>query len=183
MVHASELPPLHTQWQPRQMTPAEVLRLSHALEVPGADLDHPVVQALQSVVVGTLGHVAINEARKTRVLFLKDELHSQEWHGPTRYVWGWWCAAAKWPEVIAQGWRDSYRVTVDLAPMERQWHLHALPALGRLLAQCEMVNGFLIGSDTLEVEGVELFSAMSLTNSLVELIRDRRNLNYQTMTR
>jgi len=156
------------------MTPAEVLRLSHAMEVPGADLEHPVVKALQESVLGTFGHVAINEARQTRVLLLKDELHSQEWHGPTRYVWGWWCAAAKWPEVIAQGWRDSYRVTVDLAPMERQWHLHALPALGRLLAQCEMVNGFLIGVDTLEIDGVDDQAMLILIRELVELVRDKR---------
>jgi len=103
------------------------------------------------------------------------------WHGPTRYVWGWWCAADTWPEVIAQGWRDSYRVTVDLAPMESKWHLNALPETGRLVAQCEIVNGFLIGIDTLEVDGVELLVAMHLTENLVELIRDRRNLTYQTL--
>jgi len=78
--------------------------------------------------------------------------------------------------VIAHGWRDSYRVTVDLAPMERKWHMHAPPAIGSLVARCEIVNGFLIGQDTLEVDGIENLSALRLTDNSVELIRDRRNL-------
>ncbi len=161
------------------MTPGEVWLLANQIDVPGANGDDPVVKALREVVLGTFGHIAINEAKEQRALILKREINSEQWHGPTRYVWGWWCAAAKWPELIAQEQRDSYRVTVDLSPMERKWQLSALPWIGGLLAECVMADGFLIGEDTLEVDGLDVLAALHLTKKLVELIQDRRTLAYR----
>lgn len=157
------------------MTPGDVWNLVNQIEVPGANRDDPVIQALRAVDLGVFGHVAINEAKERRALILKHHPCSIEWHGPTRYVWGWWCAAATWPEVIAQETRDSFRVTVDLGPWRRKWSVHALPWLGQLMAQCELADGFLISIDTLEIDGLDITVALELTKRLVELLKDRRS--------
>jgi hypothetical protein len=89
-------------------------------------------------------------------------------------VEGWWNAANDRPYIVARGWRSGYRVTVDLGSTERNGHLHAVLQLGHLLAECAIVSRFLIGVDTLEIDGVENQSMLTLTKGLVELVRDKR---------
>lgn len=88
-------------------------------------------------------------------------------------------AVARWPEKIVQAPGAPYRVTVNLGSKKWKWALNALPVISQIIHQCVKVDGFLIGEDALEVDGIEFLSALPLTRSLVELIRDRRNLAYQ----
>ena len=77
-------------------------------------------------------------------------------------------------EIVVIGEQERCEVRVDLAPMEANWSLHALPAIGMRLAECEMGEGFLLSQDMLEVDGIDGQAALGLVWGIVELLTDSR---------
>lgn len=134
MVRAPELPPVEPQWYPRQMTAKEVVEIASGREVPGVNLDHPVVEGIRLAGMGILTRDYFRDARVRGYLWLVSQRSDTGWHGPTEHIWGWWCAAAKHPEIVVTRRGEDCRLRVDLSSMQATWHLHALPELGRLIA-------------------------------------------------
>lgn len=174
MVKPSELPQVQPQWNPRQLTGAEIVSLATGRSVPGLNPDHPVVQAIQSASLTSLARSHLNDAREKGYLWLWRNHTDCSWHGSAEFVWGWWCAAMRRAEIVVTGEQERCEVRVDLAPMEANWSLHALPAIGMRLAECEMGEGFVLSQDTLQIDGLDAQSALGLVRGVVELLTDSR---------
>ncbi len=174
MVRASELPPVEPQWYPRQMTAKEVVEIASGREVPGINLDHPVVEGIRLAGMGILTRDYFRDARVRGYLWLVSQRSDTGWHGPTEHIWGWWCAAAKHPEIVVTRRGEDCRLRVDLSSLQTTWHLHALPELGRLIADGAMGNGFLLSSDTFEIDGLDTEGSAALAQDILKLLGDRR---------
>lgn len=174
MVKPSELPQVQPQWNPRQLTGAEIVSLATGRPVEGVDPRHPVVQAIQAASLTSLARSHLNDAREKGYLWLWRNHADCSWHGPAEFVWGWWCAAMRRAEIVVIGQQERCEVRVDLGPLEANWSLHALPAIGRILAACEMGEGFLLSQDTLQIDGLDAQSALGLVREVVQLLTDSR---------
>lgn len=174
MVKPSELPKIDPQWSPRQLTGAEIMSLATGRPIDGVDLHHPVVRAIRSASLTSLARSHLNDAREKGYLWLWRNHTDCSWHGSSEYIWGWWCAAMRRAEIVVAGEQERCEERVDLAPMQANWSLHALPAIGMRLAECEMGEGFLLSQDTLHVGGIEGQAALGLVRGAVELLADSR---------
>ena len=160
--------------EPRLLTGAEIVSLATGRPIDGVDLHHPVVQAIQAASLTSLARSHLNDAREKGYLCLWRNHTDCSWHGSVEYIWGWWCAAMRRAEIVVIGEQEHCEARVDLASMQANWSLHALPAIGTRLAECEMGEGFLLSQDTLQIGGIDGQAALGLVRGVVGLLADSR---------
>ncbi len=174
MVHPAEVPNVEPRWCARPMTVHEVVQVANgsSRDVPGLDQLDPRVQAIQRCsAIGPLGRSVFNDARRQGWLFVKRDLYHQDEDERLINLWGWWCAAARHPEVVLRhiSREAEARLRCDLSATGRSWELHALLSIARMLRDVYPAPGssWIITPDLLEIDGLCSDDAISLARRLV----------------
>lgn len=176
MVYPAEVPNVEPRWCARPMTVHEVVQVANgsSRDVPGLDQLDPRVQAIQRCsAIGPLGRSVFNDARRQGWLFVNRGPYHDDEVERLINLWGWWCAAARHPEVVIRNVSGTAGTQLhfhcDLSSTGRSWELPALLSIARMLRNGYPVPGssWIFTSDLLEIDGLCSDDAISLARRLV----------------
>ncbi len=183
MVTPADLPVVHPRYEPRPLTPAEVIELAHNRPVARVNPDDPHVKAIGRLNPGVAMSTSLNEACKQGYLLaLSPDAYDR--NGAIANLinlWSWWCAAASHPEIIMHPERNgTYRVRVDLATAGATWKLSVFRLFARMLQDVmgDVVLGdsWLFTEDVFEVNHLDHEQAIHVTQGALDICLDRRFL-------
>lgn len=170
---------IEPSWAARPITPEELLAVLHRQPVPGLNEHHPIVAAIRRCTLGNAARQAFTEARARGYLllirgsygtFTQANTKANHAEGHLLSIWGWWCLATRQPEIVVDRPRSGgVRLRCDLAPTGRTWPLHAFPSIARLVGDLVPIEpgGWLFSPDLLEIDGLDLDSAVGVARALV----------------
>ena len=167
----SLVPPLAA----RPLTPAEIVRLARGERPPGLP-DDPRTRAIARCQISSLGWDDFDRARRRKYLVLVRLPHRQDVDSLAA-LWGWWCAAARWPEVVVRlpGQGGAADLSLDLAPAGLVFTPAALEPIGHAwLDWAAAGDGWLATNDTVQVENLPHEAAHALAQALLRIAADGR---------
>lgn len=177
MVRPSEIPPREPQWNARPLLASEILKLTFNEDVPGVNLDDPRVKAIKGLIVGTMGRLAFTQAKQDGYRYFPAQTgNCRDVSTDTLYLWSWWCAASKQPDVVLHASSaDDCRVTCDVSSAGKIFSAAIFRLLGQRAADSLSTN-FLLTQDTFQMDGLDSEMAISLARSMVQIGKDDRFL-------
>ena len=174
-MHHADVPRLVPALAARPLTPAEIVRLARGERPPGLP-DDPRTRAIARCQISSLGWDDFDRARRRKYLVLVRLPHRRDVDSLAA-LWGWWCAAARRPEVVVRlrGQGGAADLSLDLAPAGLAFTPAALEPIGRAwLDSAAGAGRWLTTNDTVQVENLPREAAHALAQALLRIADDGR---------
>lgn len=167
------VPLVEPRWSARRLSAAEVLALARGEDAPGIDRGDPRVRSIRRCTIENIARSALSEARRTGYLSVRHYRCDPETNDGLTMLCYWWCAAAGPPSIVMEIMpaTDAVRIRCDLSPTGGTWDFVAFAQIARLISplHASAPGGWLFTDDVLEVDGLDMESAISVARGLVDL--------------